>query len=309
MKHSMRLILIILLMITAPAALFAQEEPPAAETATAAEVAATAEDTPEEPTATPAAQEEPAPSMYDVRAALLHLLERHPRELLTILRLDPSLLTNEEFLSGYPELAAFVAENPQVTRNPRFYLGQPEPQREESAIGELVESFMIFATFALVALALAWFIRIIIEQKRWTRLSRTQTEVHNKILDRFGTSNELLEYIRTPAGTKFLESAPIPLHADRPVPRSPFTRVVWSIQIGLVIAAAAIGMFLVGLASDGETAEALFALGVIGFFIGAGFVASAVVSIYFSRRFGVWDGAAEAEAAAGDRLNDSGLVR
>ncbi|HJX29810.1 MAG TPA: hypothetical protein VJ885_18055 [Thermoanaerobaculia bacterium] len=40
--------------------------------------------------------------------------------------------------------------------------------------------------------------------------------MHNKILDRFNTTEQLLEYIRTPAGSKFLESAPIPLHVERP---------------------------------------------------------------------------------------------
>ena len=43
--------------------------------------------------------------------------------------------------------------------------------------------------------ALAWLIRTLIEQRRWKQLSRTQSDVHNKILDRFNTTEQLLEYI------------------------------------------------------------------------------------------------------------------
>jgi small-conductance mechanosensitive channel len=155
------------------------------------------------------------------------------------------------------------------------------------------EALIIFATFLLVALALAWLLRTIIEQKRWSRLSRTQSEVHNKILDRFGTSEELLAYVRTPAGTRFLESAPIPLHAERPAqgaPQSaPLTRVLWSIQIGVVVAVGSLGMLLVSIPFDGEGARALFVLGAIGFCVGVGFVASAAVSLVLSRRLGLWE--------------------
>ena len=46
--------------------------------------------------------------------------------------------------------------------------------------------------------------------RRWSRLSKIQTDVHNKLLDRFTSNEDLLAYIQTPVGRKFLESAPIP---------------------------------------------------------------------------------------------------
>ena len=131
---------------------------------------------------------------------------------------------------------------------------------------------------------------------RWRQLSRTQSEVHNKILDRFGTSSELLEYVRSPAGTKFLESAPIPVRAEeQPRPSAPQSRVMLSIQVGVVVTAAAVGMLLVSLRLD-EGADGLFALGAIGFCLGAGFIASALISLFLSRRLG-------------DFENDPGIVR
>jgi hypothetical protein len=131
-------------------------------------------------------------------------------------------------------------------------------------------------------------VRTIIEQKRWNRLSKTQAEVHNKILDRFGTTSELLEYVKTPAGTKFLESAPIPLHEEKVPQNAPLARVLWSIQIGVVLAVGALGMLLVSFRFEKESAQGLFAMGMIGFCVGAGFIASAIVSIVLSRRLGLW---------------------
>jgi small-conductance mechanosensitive channel len=215
---------------------------------------------------------------------------RYSTNMSTVLALEPALLTNEEFLTGHPDLARFVKEHPEVAQHPDFYAAQlpRSTQRSQSAVEDIIESLAIFATFASIAFALAWLVRTIIEQKRWNRLTRTQSEVHTKILDRFSSSEELLSYIQTPAGSKFLESAPIPLHAERKIQTPPQARVIWSIQAGVVIAAGALGMLLVSLRFDRETGGDLFALGVIGFFIGAGFILSALVSLGLSRRLGVW---------------------
>lgn len=282
----MRLVtrMVLLLLLATAGGMLAQD--------TSAPVAATTDATgpatgPEAPLS-PAPPDAPPPvasaSSHDVRNEFAGLLRQHPQELATILALDPTLLSNEGFLAGYPQLAAFVAEHPEVRRNPRFFLG--EFVDRESNVDKILEPIMIIGVFALIAFALAWFVRTIIEQKRWSRLSRIQTEVHNKILDRFGTSAELLEYVRSPAGTKFLESAPIPLHAEQPTPNTPLARVMWSIQIGVIVAAGAIGMLIVSFRLEKEASAGLFALGAIGLCVGAGFVASALVSIYLSRRLG-----------------------
>ena len=43
-----------------------------------------------------------------------------------------------------------------------------------------------------------------------------QYQVHNKLLDRFTSNEDLLAYVQTPAGRRFLESAPIPLQDEAP---------------------------------------------------------------------------------------------
>lgn len=229
----------------------------------------------------------------ETRNQFAQLLRHHPPELATILKLDPTLLSNEAFLTGYPELAKYVAAHPEVRRNPRFYLSdfQLPIERRNTVLNDLLEMVSVLGSMLLIAFALAWLVRTVIEQKRWNRLSRSQSEVHNKILDRFGTTAELLEYVRTPAGTKFLESAPIPLHAEKGPAQSPsLWRVIWSIQLGIVVVAGSLGMLVVSGRFDAESAQGFFALGVIALCVGAGFIASAVVSLMLSRRLGLYPG-------------------
>ncbi|HEX9986373.1 MAG TPA: hypothetical protein VGF69_24155 [Thermoanaerobaculia bacterium] len=260
-------------------------------------------------TGTAATAKRRADNSYEIRNIFTNLLRNSPSELATILVLDPTLLSNDAFLAGYPDLAAFVAKYPEVRRNPRFYLAEFRlPGDASRVVDEIFEALSIASVFVLITFALFWLVRTIIEQRRWSRLSRVQTEVHNKILDRFGTSSEVLEYIRTPAGSKFLEAAPIPLHAAKPSQGAPLTRIVWSIQLGVVLAVAAIGMLLVSSRLSEEASHGFFALGVIGFCAGLGFVASAFVSLFVSRRLGLWE-PQPPTASGAERFDEHGIVK
>ena len=188
-------------------------------------------------------------------------------------------------------------------RRSRFYLADFPTPHDRNDFGDVVEMMTIFSVFLVMTLGVAWLLRTIIDQRRWSRLTRTQSEVHNKILERFGTSEALLEYMRSPAGTKFLESAPIPLRADAPVQNAPIARSLWSIQIGVVVAAGAVGMLLASGRLDRDAAEGFFTLGVIGLCVGGGFVLSAVVALFLSRRLGLWEG----PAARRDELDEASL--
>lgn len=276
----------------------------AQETVTAAPTNAA---TPATATSAPAPAAETANDREKTSADFNAIVNRHPDKLERVLATEPMLLLNDTFLAGYPDLAAFVAQHPEIRRNPHYYTRhfQEAVVHRNDPAEEAVEAMVIMATLALIAFALAWLVRTIIEQKRWNRLSRQQTEVHNKILDRFSSSEELLAYIKTPAGTKFLESAPIPLHAERAPSTSPYSRVLWSIQVGVVIAAGGVGMLMVGARESGNASTGLFALGAIAFCVGGGFIASAVISLFLTRRLASWDERGPAES----RLSDSGLVR
>jgi hypothetical protein len=295
MPLATRISLIVLLMLAFAGGAFAQEAPvtETAETETTATATAATETTSTTPSGEKKADgqtETREIDIYELRNHFMGLIERQPGDLPMLLKLDPGLMTNEQFLLNYPELAKFLKANPEIVRNPQFYLSvYRHPSNHQTPLGNIIEALALSAAWVLSVFALGWLIRTIIEQKRWNKLSKTQAEVHNKILDRFGSSEELLEYVKSPAGTKFLESAPIAVRVERAASSQnvPGSRIIRSIQIGVIVAAAALGLLLVSLRFKGETSEALFAMGGIAFFLGAGFIASALVSIVLSRRFGL----------------------
>ena len=277
-----RLILPILLALATT--VFAQKPAPATATATATQTTST--------------NVVVAPSendSRDTREQFKELLRRTPPEVGKVLKLDPTLFNNQQYLSTYPALATFVAQHPEVIHNPGFYLdgiwiGEAETRNSSHHMWEeTMQGIFIFAIFSTMVGVLTWLIRTLVEQRRWSRLSRVQTEVHGKVLDRLTSNEDLLRYIETPAGRRFLESAPIPVDTASRQVSAPVGRILWSIQMGLVVAAAGIGLEWVSSGVDKDAAQPLYALGVVALCVGIGFVLSAVVSFVISRRLKLFE--------------------
>lgn len=232
---------------------------------------------------------------HETREAFESTLRRYPSDVSRVLKLDPSLLSNQAYLANYPALASFLAQHPEVAHSPAFYLGTAfsEEQRVENSSERVwrstMEGISIFAVFALVTGVLTWLVRTVIDHRRWSRVSKVQAEVHNKLLDRFTSNDDLLAYIQTPAGRRFLESAPIALDSGPRAVAAPIGRILWSIQVGLVVAAAGFGLEYVSGSIQKDVAQPLFAMGVLAISIGAGFVLSAIVSFILSRKLGLWE--------------------
>ena len=251
------------------------------------------------PARTPAAAAPAAPleqpDAERTRNELNRLLERYPPGLRGVLALDPTLLTNPAYLASYPGLAAFLSVHPEIARNPAFYIGDPPTyrfHRERGSAAEeiwrdVMQAIAVFGGFGMAIGLLVWLIRTLIDYRRWSRLAKVQTDVHTKLLDRFTANDDLVAYIQSPAGSKFLESSPIKLD---PAPRgvgAPLSRILWSLQGGVVLIAAGIGLQMVSGRLTGEGQQAMHALGIIALALGAGFVASAILSYFISQRLGL----------------------
>src|SRR5262245_11182795 len=57
----------------------------------------------------------------ETRERLEELIRRLPPAVGRVLRTDPSLLSNESYLSTFPSLAAFLKAHPEVRTAPNFY--------------------------------------------------------------------------------------------------------------------------------------------------------------------------------------------
>ena len=228
------------------------------------------------------------------REQLHETLRRLPPQVGRALKLDPTLWTNKEYLAHYPALASFVAAHPEVTHSPDYYLENvyiPVSGPPETASirlwNNIFEGIAIFTMIALFTSLFAWLIKTLVDHRRWSRMQRIQSEVHNKILDRFASNEDLLAYVKTPAGRRFLESAPIPVEGPRAI-SAPIGRVLWSVQIGIVLAAAGAGLQIVSWSADKDVSGPLSGVSVLAVAIGIGFVGAAAVSYILSRKLGLW---------------------
>jgi hypothetical protein len=247
----------------------------------------------------------------ETRERFREALMRYPPSLAGVLKLDPSLLTNREYLGSYPAVGAFVEQHPEVAHNPGYYLewvrvgpgdwGGPQSQREQTLNfwRSILAGTAGLVGFSIVVWTVSWLIRMFVDYRRWLRLSKIQTDAHTKLLDRFTANEDLLNYIQSPAGRRFLESAPIPIDAGPRTVGAPFGRILWSVQVGVVLTVAGIGLEIIAARSIEELAQAFSGFGVLAMALGVGFVLSAVIAYLLSRRLGLLEPPAPAVDSRG----------
>jgi hypothetical protein len=233
------------------------------------------------------------------RRDFYEVLEQYPPAVGRVLRLDPTLMTNPSYLASYPNIAAFLAQYPDVARNPGFYLERYEPNYAYNvptdARGESLRMWRdaldflgAFSVFCVIMFALFGLIKYIVEYRRWHRVYKVNSDIHNRILERFGSNEELLAYVDSPAGRRFLEATP--LSPGAPPARNvsaPYGRILLSVQVGVILLALAIGFLVIGDRAIEEVQPVVVSLSVLGFCLGIGSIVSAAASFILSRKLGL----------------------
>jgi hypothetical protein len=242
------------------------------------------------------------------RVELLKLLRMSPT-LTTVVAHDPSLLANQDYVArNNPQLAQFLAAHPEIARNPEFYLfthltpedGGPDqaleravwpelrqPSHERSAAQEFAGDMPPVIALVCFLAVLSWLVRQFLENRRWGRIFKLQSEVHGKLIDKFSSNQELALYMGTEAGKRFLEAAPIPVGFE-PEQRMPnaVARVLTPLQIGIVLVLLGAGFFLLRHAGS-EMATPMLVLGTLAMMPGFGFIISAGVTWVLATRLGL----------------------
>jgi hypothetical protein len=252
----------------------------------------------------------PAPTEKDLSATqeeLIHLLRLSPT-LVTVVEHDPSLLSNQEYVQrNNPQLGAFIASHPEIARNPDYYLftrlndGRVGPDQaleravwpelqnrnEPSQFQSFVNDLIPFMAFVCAMGVLVWLIRLFIENRRWSRIFKLQNDVHGKLIEKFQTNQEILTYMDTEAGKRFLEAAPSPVgfEPDQRVPNA-VARVLTPLQIGIVLSLLGLGFLLLRNAQH-EFHSPMLVLGTITLMPGIGFIISAGVTWVLAGRLGL----------------------
>lgn len=141
-------------------------------------------------------------------------------------------------------------------------------------------------------LCVGWIVWIVANNRRRGKVAEVQAQMQAKLFEKFGSSQEMIAYLNSEAGAKFLESASI--EHTRPI-----GRVLGSIQAGFILCLLGIAMLIVRAATPAhafydeiqraQSTQGLLAVSLILLALGIGFLVSAGVSYKLSKNWGLFD--------------------
>ena len=111
--------------------------------------------------------------------------------------------------------------------------------------------------------------------------SQHRLEAHSRMLDRFGSSTEFVSFLQTGEGRGYLQTVAL---GSR---KSQKEKILGSVRTGVILVILSFGVMIAGFVGGAPMDEAPFILGVLGLFLGAGFLASAAVSYRLSKAWSI----------------------
>jgi len=127
-------------------------------------------------------------------------------------------------------------------------------------------------------LVIGWIVRSVATSRTVRETARLRSELHGKLLERFGSGAELRQYLESDAGRRFLDSATL----ER---GSPYARIIASVQAGILVICGSLGLFAVSGFVRADAANAVQVFATLALVLGVGFLVSSGVSYYLSRRW------------------------
>lgn len=241
--------------------------------------------------------------LASVREQLFKFLRMSPRLTMAISN-DPSLLGYPEYVNRHnPELAGFIQLHPEIARNPEFFLfanlpdgqGRNVPYLFQRTVwpdigrsGGSGDDWLAFFVFLAVTAAILWLLRMLLQNRRWNKIFKVQTEMHTKLLDKLGSNQELFNYLSSDAGRKFMELAPVAAALESPRPNGmsgAVSRILAPLQFGIVSTLFGVGLLYVR-GHFKDTGELLL-VGTLALMLGVGLILSAGISWVIARRLGL----------------------
>jgi len=138
------------------------------------------------------------------------------------------------------------------------------------------EEIVIFPILFGLLGFVVWTIFSTIRRYKTTKL---QAGLQTKLLEKFGSGQELLTYVQSDAGKRFLES----LTMEQ---RTPYGRILGAAQVSVILVLLSFAfLFLRGRVAGTE--EGFLVFGALSLSLGVGFGLSAALSYYLSKSFGL----------------------
>lgn len=151
--------------------------------------------------------------------------------------------------------------------------------------GEMIAIPLIVLTLALGVVSI---VRLLLEHIQRTKSEKLQAEAYNKMLDKLGSSQEILAWAQSETSQNLFKLPP----PERP---APYSRILNAVQGGVVIAALGIAVLFIRTQAVGRGETAAMIIGTILTALGIGLLLSGGASWLLSRKFGLINGKPELE--------------
>lgn len=133
--------------------------------------------------------------------------------------------------------------------------------------------------FPIMFTLLGFIVWTIFSTIRRYQTAKLQAGLQTRLLEKFGSGQELLAYVQSDAGKRFLES----LTMEQ---RSPYGRILGAAQVSVILVLLSFAfLFLRGRVAGAE--EGFLVFGTLALSLGIGFGLSAALSYYMSKSFGL----------------------
>jgi hypothetical protein len=136
----------------------------------------------------------------------------------------------------------------------------------------------------VLIIASAWVIGVVVTAFKDKSNLKTRADLYNRLMDKFGSASEFVDYLQSETGRQFFEELPV----NNP---SPIQKILKSIQIGIILTLLGIGLLVLGNifgeSLGGDLYIVLTVSGTIALMIGVGFLISTGISYYLSKSLGL----------------------
>lgn len=151
-------------------------------------------------------------------------------------------------------------------------------------VSEIINGVTTALLGAVIIVCVSWIVVTVVTALKGRANTRTRAEIYNRLIDKFGTAPELIAFLQSDAGLKFIEENTLQ-------PAAPLGRILGSIQIGIVLALLGAGLLVTGNvfgeSLGGDLYIVLTVAGVAGLMIGIGLLIAATVSHWLCKAWGI----------------------
>lgn len=152
------------------------------------------------------------------------------------------------------------------------------------AVNSITNTVSAVVIGSAIIIASAWVITSIVGSMKQRANTRIRAEIYNKLIDKFGSAPELIEFLRSDAGLRLIEEQTVE-------PSQPLARILSSVRLGVSLSLIGGGMIVVANIWDWTLGQDLWVAialgGTVALTAGVGFLIAAGISWKLCRRWGL----------------------